>query len=119
MSDAAPPPSPFARLLLALIALYRVTLSPLVGRHCRHEPSCSGFGQGAISAHGGWRGGWMTLARLIRCRPGGSWGYDPVPETAPRAPFYKPWLYGDWRGGYRAPPEGDAAAPPPPRPEKP
>ncbi len=79
---------------------YKSTLSPVFyafGVRCRHAPTCSEFGADAVSRHGVWAGGWMTLARLLRCRPGGSSGWDPVPEVKPDAPFWAPWRYGDWR----------------------
>ena len=34
--------------LLGAIALYRVTLSPLVGANCRHLPTCSDYAREAI-----------------------------------------------------------------------
>jgi hypothetical protein len=43
----------------------------------------------------------MALARFIRCRPGGSHGIDPPPETKPAVPFWQPWRYGDWKSGAR------------------
>jgi putative membrane protein insertion efficiency factor len=95
-----------ARGLLGLLRLYRVAVSPaaaMLGR-CRHEPSCSAFAEEAVRRHGAWVGGWMALARLARCRPGGSHGYDPVPVEKPRAPWWAPWEFGDWRGGLRPPP---------------
>ena len=55
----------------ALIWIYRHTLSPLVGYNCRHLPTCSVYGDEAIGRFGLWAGGWMTLARLLRCQP---WG---------------------------------------------
>ena len=47
---------------------------------CRFFPSCSNYGYEAIMSHGARRGGWLTLRRLLRCRPLGPSGFDPVPE---------------------------------------
>ena len=71
----------------ALIWIYRHTLSPLVGYNCRHLPTCSVYGDEAIERFGLWGGGWMTLARLLRCQPWGTSGIDNVPltQTAGRA----------------------------------
>ncbi|MCK1744124.1 membrane protein insertion efficiency factor YidD [Bradyrhizobium sp. 139] len=83
----------------ALIWLYRHTLSPLVGYNCRHVPTCSVYGDEAIERFGLWAGGWMTLARLLRCNPFGTSGIDNVPLTAPQgARWYLPWRYARWRG---------------------
>ena len=83
----------------ALIWLYRHTLSPLVGYNCRHLPTCSVYGDEAIERFGLWAGGWMTLARLLRCNPFGTSGIDNVPLSAPQgARWYLPWRYGRWRG---------------------
>ena len=88
----------------ALIWLYRHTLSPLVGYNCRHLPTCSVYGDEAIERFGLWAGGWMTLARLLRCHPFGTSGIDLVPSDAPPgACWYLPWRYGRWRG-VNAPP---------------
>src|SRR5579859_4540229 len=83
----------------ALIWLYRHTLSPLVGYNCRHLPTCSVYGDEAIERYGLWAGGWMTLARLLRCHPFGTSGIDFVPRALPAgARWYLPWRYGRWRG---------------------
>ena len=88
----------------ALIWTYRHTLSPLVGYNCRHLPTCSVYGDEAIERFGLWAGGWMTLARLLRCQPWGTSGIDNVPLAAPpTARWYLPWRYGRWRG-VNAPP---------------
>ena len=63
----------------ALIWIYRHTLSPLVGYNCRHLPTCSVYGDEAIERFGLWGGGWMTLARILRCQPCGTSGIDNVP----------------------------------------
>lgn len=81
-----------------LILVYRYSLSALIGRHCRHLPSCSDYADEAIARYGLWAGGWMGLARLCRCRPGGTSGIDWVPDGLPRsARWYTPWRYGRWR----------------------
>ncbi len=82
-----------------LIRLYRLTLSPFIGLHCRHLPTCSVYADEALARHGLWAGGWMTLARLSRCHPFGTSGLDLVPERlAAAAHWYTPWRYGRWRG---------------------
>lgn len=64
------------------IALYRYTLSPLLGISCRFAPSCSVYCQEALHRHGLWQGGRLSLRRLLRCHPLGGSGWDPVPESA-------------------------------------
>jgi putative membrane protein insertion efficiency factor len=81
----------------AFIRLYQLTLSALVGRQCRHLPTCSEFGDEALARYGLWAGGWMTLARLSRCHPYGTSGIDNVPAELPAgARWYLPWRYGRW-----------------------
>lgn len=82
-----------------LIWIYRHTLSPLIGYNCRHLPTCSAYADEAIERFGLWAGGWMTLARLLRCQPWGTAGIDNVPATLPPGSvWYLPWRFGRWRG---------------------
>jgi putative membrane protein insertion efficiency factor len=82
-----------------LIRFYQLTLSSLVGRHCRYFPSCSEYTDEAIRRHGLWAGGWMGLARICRCGPRGGSGIDIVcEEIAPEARPWTPWRYGLWKG---------------------
>ncbi|HEV2603506.1 MAG TPA: membrane protein insertion efficiency factor YidD [Microvirga sp.] len=86
------------------IRFYQLTLSGLVGRNCRHLPSCSEYTDEAIQRHGFWAGGWIGVARICRCGPFGTSGIDWVPDALPPASrWYKPWAYGRWRG-VNAPP---------------
>ena len=68
-----------ARILALPIRAYRLLLSPWLGRSCRFEPTCSAYALEALARHGGLRGGWLTLRRIARCRPGGGFGIDDVP----------------------------------------
>lgn len=89
----------------ALILLYRYTLSPLIGPRCRHLPSCSEYAEEAIRRFGLWAGGWMALARILRCHPFGTAGLDFVPRALPEgAHWWTPWRYGRWRGTNEVPP---------------
>lgn len=77
---AAPPRGSLAARALRLgLEAYRVTLSPLLGGHCRFEPSCSRYAEEAIARHGAARGAWLALRRLARCQPFSAAGFDPVP----------------------------------------
>lgn len=88
-----------------LVVAYRYTLSPLLGANCRHLPSCSEYADEAFGRFGFWAGGWMTLARLLRCHPLGTSGLDFVPRARPAgAQWWLPWRYGLWCGTNAAPP---------------
>src|SRR5579862_1152187 len=87
-----------------LVAFYRYTLSPLIGPRCRHLPTCSDYADEAIGRFGLWAGGWMALARILRCHPWGTSGLDFVPAELPaRAHWFLPWRYGRWRTANEAP----------------
>ena len=82
-----------------LVMLYRYTLAPLIGPRCRHLPGCSEYADEAIGRFGLWAGGWMALARILRCHPWGTHGLDFVPAALPaHAHWWMPWRYGRWRG---------------------
>ena len=68
-----------AKPLLGLVWLYQKGISPFLGANCRFEPTCSVYAEEALRAHGGFKGGWLTLRRIARCNPWGGSGYDPVP----------------------------------------
>jgi uncharacterized protein len=73
------------QVALALIAAYRALLSPVLfslwGPACRFEPTCSAYAAQAIARYGIAMGGWIAMKRLLKCRPLGEWGFDPLPET--------------------------------------
>ncbi len=70
-----------ARVALWLINTYQKYISPVIGGKCvcRYIPTCSEYTKQAIEKYGFWRGTIMGIKRISRCRPGGGFGYNPVP----------------------------------------
>ena len=68
------------KVLVGLIGIYRTFVSPAMGPRCRHIPSCSEYALDAIKKRGILAGALLTSKRILKCRPGGTSGYDPVPE---------------------------------------
>jgi uncharacterized protein len=79
----APTPYPTrsvaARALRVIVLLYQAASA---GRSpaCRFVPSCSDYALESFQQFGAWRGAGLTVRRLLRCRPGGPFGLDPVPS---------------------------------------
>ncbi|PIE45195.1 MAG: membrane protein insertion efficiency factor YidD [Gammaproteobacteria bacterium] len=71
-------------LLIALIKLYKLLLSPIMGNSCRFYPTCSSYGIEAIEKHGAIKGSYLTIKRIGRCHPLCEGGFDPVPEVNPK-----------------------------------
>jgi len=74
------PKKMLSSFFIFFIKVYQFTLSPFLGGHCRYQPSCSHYGIEAIDKHGPFKGGWLTLKRVLSCHPWGGSGYDPVPK---------------------------------------
>lgn len=70
-----------SRFAIGLVHMYQICISPFIGGRaaCRFIPSCSEYTRQAIEKYGPLRGIAMGLRRVMRCRPGGGFGYDPVP----------------------------------------
>jgi putative membrane protein insertion efficiency factor len=66
-----------AMFLIGLVRIYQWTLSPVLGRQCRFEPTCSAYFILAVQKYGAIRGGWKGLQRIGRCHPFHPGGYDP------------------------------------------
>ncbi len=71
------------QIAILFIRAYKIVLSPHLGATCRFEPTCSNYGIEAFEKYGFTKGSWLTVRRLLRCRPFGPSGYDPVPLEWP------------------------------------
>ena len=65
-------------VLIGLTRGYQLLVSPLLGRHCRFEPSCSEYAKAAVQKYGSLAGVARSLKRIFKCHPLHSGGFDPV-----------------------------------------
>lgn len=66
-----------AAVLIGLVRGYQLAISPLLGRHCRFQPTCSQYAIEAIRRHGAVWGSVKSVRRIARCHPWHPGGYDP------------------------------------------
>ena len=65
------------RLLIKAIKMYQI--SPLKSHmNCRFYPTCSNYAIEAIETYGSIKGSYLAIKRILRCRPFGKKGYDPL-----------------------------------------
>ena len=69
----------FRELLIALVRLYQIVLGPVLGGHCRFEPTCSAYFIDALRERGVVMGVLIGIWRVLRCHPLSKGGLDPVP----------------------------------------
>lgn len=68
-----------ARAAIGLIVIYQRVISPMTGPSCKFYPTCSQYGVRALREHGLFKGGALTVARLVRCHPWQLGGINPPP----------------------------------------
>ena len=71
---------PLRFALIAVIRLYRVTLSGMFGGQCRFYPSCSHYAESAIRDAGALQGTGLAAWRVLRCSPLSRGGVDHPPS---------------------------------------
>lgn len=64
-------------ILIRMIKLYQNVPGPW-HNSCRHIPTCSNYGIESIREYGALKGSYLTIKRILRCNPWGTYGYDPV-----------------------------------------
>lgn len=65
------------KLFVLFIKIYQYTISPLLGKICRFEPTCSQYALEAIQKYGIIKGTGLACKRICKCHPGNPGGYDP------------------------------------------
>ena len=71
----------FIKIISLPIYIYRLFISPLTGKNCRFEPTCSEYALAALKTHGIFYGSYLSIKRILKCHPFSRYsGYDPVPN---------------------------------------
>ena len=68
------------KLAIAIIKFYQFAVSPFLGKNCRFYPTCSCYAEEAFNRYGFFKGGYLTVLRLVKCHPFHPGGYDPVAD---------------------------------------
>ncbi|WP_207653088.1 membrane protein insertion efficiency factor YidD [Petroclostridium xylanilyticum] len=66
------------KVIIYCVIIYRKYISPLKRPSCRFYPTCSQYALEAIDKYGIFKGGYLTIKRILRCHPFNPGGYDPV-----------------------------------------
>ena len=61
-----------------LIKIYQFLISPMIGKNCRFNPTCSNYALEALKKHGLILGMYYSIIRISKCHPWGGSGHDPV-----------------------------------------
>ncbi|MEA1881787.1 MAG: membrane protein insertion efficiency factor YidD [Candidatus Marinimicrobia bacterium] len=67
-------------IFVGIIRLYQIILSPVFGKSCRFEPTCSQYSIDAFRAFSTIRAVVLTFKRISKCHPFSRGGTDPIPR---------------------------------------
>lgn len=67
------------KLLLKIIDIYQ-KIPKISHNRCRFTPTCSNYMKDAINMYGASKGLKLGIKRILKCRPFGKYGFDPVKE---------------------------------------
>ncbi|MBK8485079.1 MAG: membrane protein insertion efficiency factor YidD [Saprospiraceae bacterium] len=67
-------------LIIGPVKAYQLLLSPILGKNCRFNPTCSNYMLQAVEEWGLIKGFYLGLKRITKCHPWGGSGEDPVPK---------------------------------------
>ena len=68
----------FTSILIKIIKMYQFLVSPMLGHSCRYFPTCSEYTIDALKTYGFFKGGYLSLKRILSCHPFKEGGIDPV-----------------------------------------
>jgi putative membrane protein insertion efficiency factor len=66
------------KIVIKLIKIYQNTPTNMHNA-CRFTPTCSNYALEAFENFNFFKASYLTIRRLLKCRPFGKYGYDPVP----------------------------------------
>lgn len=66
-------------IAIHIVKFYRMYISPLKKPTCIFIPTCSQYSLEAFEKYGFFKGGFLTIKRILRCHPFSKGGYDPLP----------------------------------------
>lgn len=67
------------KALIYIIKIYQ-SIPGSWHNYCKHIPTCSNYSIEAINRFGVFYGTYLSIKRIFKCSPWGTYGYDPVPE---------------------------------------
>lgn len=67
------------KVMIKIIRFYQKSISPYKRFHCIYTPTCSQYAIEAIEKYGPFKGGFISIKRILRCHPFAKGGFDPVP----------------------------------------
>lgn len=68
----------FRKILIFLVRIYQMCISPLFPPSCRFTPTCSAYFIQAVNKYGVFKGSYLGIKRILKCRPGMPGIYDPL-----------------------------------------
>ena len=67
-------------IFISFIKLYQYLISPMLGSHCRFNPTCSNYAIESIKKHNLIKALYLSFKRILKCHPWSKSGDDPVPD---------------------------------------
>ncbi len=66
------------KIIIFMIKIYKIFISPILGKNCRFYPTCSDYAIQAFEKYGIFKGGLKALIRILKCHPFHPGGFDPL-----------------------------------------
>lgn len=70
----------FNYIIIFPIRVYQIFISPILGKNCRFNPTCSNYMIQAVNEWGIFYGVFLGIRRITKCHPWGGSGEDPIPK---------------------------------------
>ena len=70
---------PIKIVFIGAIKIYKFCISPILPNTCGFTPTCSQYMELAIKEFGPFKGFYLGVKRILKCRPKGKCGFNPIP----------------------------------------